>query len=167
MGYDEKIRKSMGYTQAQLAELLGVDRSTLANWEVGRKHPTMEAFKNLSKALHVSIDYLIDGIEMDTSMEDLAHTAEAFFMSKKVSLEDKNKMTGASVLAYLRKSKSELENGDPALIRRVVETFVQKITVYPDRIDCKVVVSDKVGNPYVDLTLSLTIERGELANYQV
>lgn len=34
------IRRLTGLTQAKFAELLGIELSTLRNWEQGRRHPT-------------------------------------------------------------------------------------------------------------------------------
>jgi putative transcriptional regulator len=35
-----KIRHLTGLSQAQFAELLGIELATLRNWEQGRRHPT-------------------------------------------------------------------------------------------------------------------------------
>ena len=38
-------RVQVGYTQTEVAHLMGVQRSTIANWETGRTHPTMKNAK--------------------------------------------------------------------------------------------------------------------------
>ncbi|MNF08401.1 Antitoxin igA-2 [compost metagenome] len=45
------IRKATGLTQARFAALIGVQLSTLRNWEQGRREPTGPA-KALLKAIH-------------------------------------------------------------------------------------------------------------------
>lgn len=36
----QSIRRMTGLSQAKFAELLGIELSTLRNWEQGRRHPT-------------------------------------------------------------------------------------------------------------------------------
>jgi transcriptional regulator with XRE-family HTH domain len=47
-----RLRKSLGYTQAELAALLGVHKLTVSAWEIGRRNvsrPTEIALKSLPK----------------------------------------------------------------------------------------------------------------------
>lgn len=39
------IRKKSGFTQAQISEYLGVDRTTYATWETGRRCPNIYYLK--------------------------------------------------------------------------------------------------------------------------
>lgn len=62
-----RIRKSRdlaGLTQEQLAEAIGVTRSSIAQYESGEKEPTVHHFADVAVALGVSADYLL-GIERD------------------------------------------------------------------------------------------------------
>ena len=52
------LRQSMNYTQAELADLLGISRSTYANYEVGKRSPDIDMLVKLSQALKVSMDEL-------------------------------------------------------------------------------------------------------------
>lgn len=45
-------------TQAEFARLLGVDRSTLASWEVGRREPDIERLAKIADLFQVSLDWL-------------------------------------------------------------------------------------------------------------
>ena len=51
-------RRAAGHTQESLAELLGVDRTTVARWERGTRHPHPWFRPKLAAALHVSQDRL-------------------------------------------------------------------------------------------------------------
>ncbi|HEV7899970.1 MAG TPA: helix-turn-helix domain-containing protein [Planosporangium sp.] len=53
-------RKVMGYTQEQLAEELGVDRTTVARWEAGETEPHAWQRPNLADALQLSAEQLND-----------------------------------------------------------------------------------------------------------
>ncbi|MDD5823980.1 MAG: helix-turn-helix transcriptional regulator [Firmicutes bacterium] len=52
-------RDSKGWTQEQLAEAIGVSRSTVAKWEAGKGTPKVENLIVLSRVLDVSIDSLL------------------------------------------------------------------------------------------------------------
>ncbi len=58
----KELRKQKGYTQKELATLIGYDQSMVARWEKGESEPTASAIKNISVLFDVSSDYLL-GIE--------------------------------------------------------------------------------------------------------
>lgn len=63
MGMGER-RRSLGYSQEQLAELLGVDRTTIGRWESGRSTPQPPQRPGLAEALELSreeLDALLAG----------------------------------------------------------------------------------------------------------
>ena len=72
MTFGEKIkeaRKAAGMTQEKLANELSVSRQTITKWESDKGIPDVENLKTLSKALDVSIDYLLDdGSQLDFSV---------------------------------------------------------------------------------------------------
>lgn len=55
------LRLERGLSQQQLAELLFVDRSTIASWETGRRVPDIATFNKISQALNVDFSSLISG----------------------------------------------------------------------------------------------------------
>jgi transcriptional regulator with XRE-family HTH domain len=62
-------RKSVGYSQEQLAERLGVDRSTIGRWESGDTQPLPWLRPNLAKVLQISrdtLDSLLDDVDDHT-----------------------------------------------------------------------------------------------------
>ena len=54
----KELRASLGMTQAQLAELVGVARVSVVSIETGRFIPTIETALRISKALSVPIDQI-------------------------------------------------------------------------------------------------------------
>lgn len=54
-----EARKKKRMTQKQVAEAIGVARSTYALYETGEREPTVEGVKKIAKALDVSGDFLI------------------------------------------------------------------------------------------------------------
>ena len=52
-------RKKMGYTQAELAEMLNISNKTVSKWENGQGYPDIVHLPMLSKCLGVSVDDLL------------------------------------------------------------------------------------------------------------
>ena len=61
-----RIRKKRGLTQNKLATLMGISRSTIANYELGRAHIYDEMIIGFALALKVSTDELLGIIYQDT-----------------------------------------------------------------------------------------------------
>jgi len=55
----KRLRKKRGLKQQDLAERLGVERPTVANWERGAKYPGLPLLVRLSEVLGVSVDALL------------------------------------------------------------------------------------------------------------
>lgn len=53
------IREKHNISQQNLAELLSVDRSTIAKWETGKALPTADKLPKLAQILKCSIDELL------------------------------------------------------------------------------------------------------------
>lgn len=57
------LRNREGKTQQDMADLLGVDRTTYAKYESGANEPNIATLKQLSAHFNVSIDYLLDNTD--------------------------------------------------------------------------------------------------------
>ena len=64
-----KLRKARGYTQLQIADKLGISRSTYTNYELGQRSPDFEILERISDVLECSLDELFgrDSVQ-DASM---------------------------------------------------------------------------------------------------
>jgi len=60
----ERLRKSKQMTQDDLASALYVTRQAISKWETGKGIPSIEVFIELTRLFNVSIDALIDGVEL-------------------------------------------------------------------------------------------------------
>jgi DNA-binding XRE family transcriptional regulator len=56
-------RRAVGYTQEQLAEQLGVERTTVVRWEAGTTQPLPWQWPNLADALKITNEELVDLLE--------------------------------------------------------------------------------------------------------
>jgi transcriptional regulator with XRE-family HTH domain len=52
-------RQKAGYTQGQLASLIGRTRSVVTNYEAGRVQPTPDGLSRIASRLAVTTDYLL------------------------------------------------------------------------------------------------------------
>lgn len=59
----QKIRSEKGLSQQKLADLLYVDRSTVASWETGRRVPDAVTLRKISKLFDVDISILLEADE--------------------------------------------------------------------------------------------------------
>lgn len=66
------FRKAKGYTQAELAELSGVDNMTISRLENGVRTPTVEHLLKLASVLDVSASRLLGEGELEVSSDALA-----------------------------------------------------------------------------------------------
>lgn len=55
------LRKSKGYTQSALAEMLGISNRTVSKWETGDGLPDISMLPELAKVLGVSVDEILAG----------------------------------------------------------------------------------------------------------
>jgi len=55
------LRRSRGWSQAELAERLNVTRDRLSKWEIGRSAPAAEDLVALGEVLGASVDELLTG----------------------------------------------------------------------------------------------------------
>ncbi|MFP1661533.1 helix-turn-helix transcriptional regulator [Streptomyces cavourensis] len=74
MGLAER-RRALGYSQEKLAQLLGVDRTTVGRWENGRVHPQPPQRRGLADALEVSLEELnaLLGLRRGAARESVGH----------------------------------------------------------------------------------------------
>ncbi|AIW03662.1 transcriptional regulator [Bacillus phage Pascal] len=58
-----ELREKAGMSQVELADKLGIDKSTVNRYEKGGRQPSVEMLYKISKVLNVSIDNLIKGVK--------------------------------------------------------------------------------------------------------
>ena len=68
------LRRSAGWSQAELAQRLQVSPSAVGMYEQGRREPSADTLVALSRLFHVTLDYLLTG---QPSPEEEALVADA------------------------------------------------------------------------------------------
>ena len=77
-----ELRKQRGFTQQQLADIVGVSNVSLSNYERGTQAPDIEILIKLADALGVSLDTLVG--RMSDSKEEYPITKEAQIIARGV-----------------------------------------------------------------------------------
>lgn len=78
------LRRDRKETQQQVAEALGVDRTTYAKYETGANEPNIATIRQLAAYYDVSIDYLLGNTDAPNAQSELA----GFAVTGDVSLAD-------------------------------------------------------------------------------
>lgn len=79
MDFREKLqtlRKEKGYSQEQLADILGVSRQAVSKWESGTSYPETDKLIEISKLFHVSLDELLKNEISETKMTNTTLNSE-------------------------------------------------------------------------------------------
>jgi transcriptional regulator with XRE-family HTH domain len=64
----KKLRQRMGLRQDDVARMVGVERSTVANWERGAKQPSLETLVKLGQLFGISLDELLGVTKVATAL---------------------------------------------------------------------------------------------------
>lgn len=101
----KQLRKSKGMTQEQVAEKVDITRSTISNYEIGRRTPHLKDLSALADVFGVGLDYF--GISPKDEAFDLISRAREIFECKSVKRETKESLYKEMMRLYL-----ELEDDD-------------------------------------------------------
>ena len=107
------LRKSASLTQRELAEKVGIPKTTYAHYESGRRESPHTTLIKIADFFGCSIDYLLGHQTKGLIyVNDLTET-QASFIQKLIALDDStiNKLEGALI-------RIEEENSNPWLARR-------------------------------------------------
>jgi transcriptional regulator with XRE-family HTH domain len=55
------LRRERGWTQVEMAEMLGIDRSYLSEIETGKKDPSLRVLKTIADGFNLSLSRLLRG----------------------------------------------------------------------------------------------------------
>ena len=78
-----KYREDRGYSQKELAELIGVSNSRISNWEQGVNRPDADILVDLCKTLNVSPSELLDVHLKDDELNDMERKVIKAYRAKK------------------------------------------------------------------------------------
>ena len=73
----KRLRSSCGLTQAEMAEKLGISRSTIGMYETGAREPDFETLEKIADFFNVDIDYLLGRTDKTTILPE---TVEHYYI---------------------------------------------------------------------------------------
>ena len=104
------LREKRGITQKQLADLIGVAPSTVANYENDVRTPNIYALCDIADALDVSLDMLVRGKEKTLSKERAMQEA----INRLDALDTDALQAAVAYAQYLRYRKLQEQGADQA-----------------------------------------------------
>lgn len=105
MTFGERLRKARlqnGLTQEQLAQQIGVAKSTLTGYEKGNREPDVFKIKRILEVLGLDSDYLL-GVNRKTQEDD----ASAQTHEKYLQLNDESRKMVDSLIEHLFKMQTK------------------------------------------------------------
>lgn len=90
MGFPEQLktaRLNINYTQQQVADLMGIAKSTYCGYETGKRQPDVEKIKKLACILQTSGDILLE-TGFSPESEDKFEKSLAIFKSLRPEFQD-------------------------------------------------------------------------------
>lgn len=98
------LRKERGLTQAQVANKIGQERSTVACYEANTRKPAVDVLEKLAHLYGVTLDYFSNKSDSDIMLQLLAQSSE-FFRSVGISEADKDAVYMDIMALYLESKK--------------------------------------------------------------
>lgn len=94
------LRKSKGITQGQMADATGINRSTLANYEAGRRIPAVQELQKIADFFGVGLNYF--GIATKEELFDILVRTKKVFASELISKDDKLELYQELMRLYIQ-----------------------------------------------------------------
>lgn len=87
-----ELRKGNGWTQAELAEKLGISDKAISKWESGRGCPDISQFPAIAQLFAVSIDFIMTGAESAPPQEPAEKEApvQTNFQKEKITMKTRD-----------------------------------------------------------------------------
>ena len=75
----KEIRESRGFSQSELAESVGISKTSLSAYELDKKKPSYEIVLKIAKVCRISMDWLCGLNECDNSLDNFGEFLKVFF----------------------------------------------------------------------------------------
>lgn len=153
-----KYRKAKGWTQQMLAEKSGVSRSSIINWETGKRAPRTVDIERLAIVLGVSLNELLD------DSTDIQLHLQSYAESEKPTKNPKNFAYWGGVLDA---TQEVVERGDIHEVKLIVPllktalsmlvSFQEDIKKKPEFYSSNVSAYNGDNSSYRDNTISVGV----------
>jgi len=146
-----KMRTDKGFTQQQMATMIGVGIAQVRRYEKGKSSPTLEVIKNIAKTLGVSADELLfdegEGVAANRIMDK--KLLEQFEMVAKLKPRDREAIMTIIESMIIKNRLEEVMPGHSdakwtSQMRKVVSGFRKKAKEYTEQ-EIDSIVDDAVN----------------------
>lgn len=101
------LRKARKLSQEELGEKVQIARSTISNYEIGRRSPHLKDLQRLAEAFGVGLDYF--GVQSTDEVFDVLARAKKVFEDGEISKEAKEELYMEFMRFYLELKGSDKE----------------------------------------------------------
>lgn len=98
------------YTQQEIADKLGVTRSTISNFEIGRRKPEVDVLEKLAAIYGVDLNYFATNNINASDLLLLVKKAESIFNDPDISEAQKDKVYQNLMKLYLTMKEGKLHH---------------------------------------------------------
>lgn len=84
-----EARRAKGFTQKQLAEMVGVTESAISQYESGKKYPKGKTLIDISLALGTTVEFLLEQTENPAPKKQSGVRDDFFELLKDITPEEK------------------------------------------------------------------------------
>lgn len=98
-GKIKTLRTGRRMTQQDVADVLGVNRTTISNYEIGRRVPSLTELKKIAAMFGVGLDFF--GVATKDEIFDLLSRARDVFQDDDIPKEEKEKLYRELMKLYL------------------------------------------------------------------
>ncbi len=74
-----KRREAVGITQRELAEILGISQTDVADWERGNSYPNIECLGKIADALKTTVDTLLGDFDISVTAYENRYDTEEYY----------------------------------------------------------------------------------------
>lgn len=103
----KQLRKDKGMTQEDVAVQVDITRSTISNYEIGRRTPHLKDLQKLAAIFNVGLDYF--GLSEKDETFELLQRAKEVFKSDEVDRITKESLYQEFMKLYLEMKGNELK----------------------------------------------------------
>ena len=95
------LRKRNHFTQQDIADRLGVTRSTVSNFEIGRRTPEIDVLEKLAAIYNVDLNYFATQTICANDLIELVKKAEKVFNNPEITEDKKDRVYTDLMKIYL------------------------------------------------------------------
>ncbi|CAM3555600.1 helix-turn-helix domain-containing protein [Marinicrinis lubricantis] len=113
----KQLRKNRKFSMQEMADSVGVAKSTYAGYESGYRQPTLETIQTIAKKLHTSSDYLL-GLMDHPEPQEPVHNAKELLNHHQLNwdgipLEKEDVELVRQLLEHVMKNRTKKDSDTP------------------------------------------------------